>query len=137
MGKILTARNMNKCIGCYSCMLACARLVHRSFSLQKSCIQIRTRGGLQSKLVADICRGCSQPACAEACRIRALVPREGGGVKLNARKCIGCGDCVEACPVKTIRLDEETRLPLICKHCGICAKFCPHGILSLEVSPHA
>jgi Pyruvate/2-oxoacid:ferredoxin oxidoreductase delta subunit len=28
--------------------------------------------------------------------------------------------------------DEETKNPIICKHCGICTKFCPHECLTLE-----
>ncbi|RYD06451.1 hypothetical protein N752_03755 [Desulforamulus aquiferis] len=42
MAKILNAKYMAKCIGCYSCMLACARTIRRSFSLSKSAIKIHT-----------------------------------------------------------------------------------------------
>ena len=45
MPKILTAPRMARCIGCDSCMLACARMVYKSLSPYKSAIQIRSRGG--------------------------------------------------------------------------------------------
>lgn len=131
--KILQAPGMNRCIACYSCMLACARTVYKSFSPRQSAIQIRTQGGLQSKLVADICRGCLDAPCAEACRVEALLPRKGGGVKFNPAKCTGCRACVEACVVKTIHFDEQREKPIICIQCGTCTRFCPHGVLTMEV----
>lgn len=132
MAKVLKAKNMSQCIGCYSCMLACARLVHKSLSVRKSAIQIRTRGGLQSRLAAVVCTACHQPACADACRFEALTPRKGGGVIFHKDLCIGCGLCTEACTARAITMDEDTHWPIVCIHCGICTRYCPHQLLSLE-----
>lgn len=134
MAKILNAKYMAKCIGCYSCMLACARTVHKSFSLNKSAIKVHTAGGLQSRFLADICRGCEDPACARACRCGALLPRKGGGVRFIPDKCMGCQDCVDACVVKTITFDKATNKPIICIQCGTCTRFCPHQVITMEVS---
>lgn len=131
MSRVLIAPDLGRCIGCYSCMLACAREVMKSFSPQYAALRIRTRGGLQSKLTADICRACKNPPCAEACGYKALVPREGGGVKLVPEKCTGCGDCIPACPVGYIQMNPRTEKIIMCIHCGICAKYCPHGVLKL------
>ena len=46
MPKVLTAPAMSRCIGCYSCMLACARLNYASYSPRHAALQIRTQGGL-------------------------------------------------------------------------------------------
>lgn len=134
MAKIITAPDMGRCIGCYSCMLACSREVGKSFSPQYAALRIITRGGLQSKLTADICRACASPPCAESCSMNALIPRKGGGVKLIEEKCSGCGDCLSACPVKYIRINPSTNKIIMCIHCGICVKYCPHEVLALAES---
>lgn len=136
-GKILQAKGMNRCIGCYSCMLACARVVHKSFSPRYSAIQIRTRGGLQSRLVADICRGCLEAPCAAACTAEAILPRPGGGVRFSRKKCVGCGACAKKCVVQVIYFDERDCRPVVCIQCGICLRFCPHEVLSMEVREDA
>jgi len=135
MPRILRADQMKKCIGYYSCMLACARTVHRDFSPFKSAIQIRSVGGLQSRLVADICRGCKEPPCAAACNCGALTPRPGGGVRFNKEKCLSCGKCVNACIIGVLRFDREENRPIVCVQCGSCIRYCPHEVLSMEEAP--
>ncbi|MGB9887388.1 MAG: 4Fe-4S binding protein [Moorellales bacterium] len=132
MPKVLTAAQMGKCIGCYSCVLACAREVMRDFSPAAAAISIKTRGGYQTKFTADLCRACAEPPCAAACRYQALVPREGGGARLLPEKCVGCGECAQACPINYLRLRPDTRRPIMCRHCGVCVRFCPHGVLELK-----
>lgn len=131
--RLLRAPRMNRCIGCYCCMLACARHVYQDYSPQNSNIQIRTRGGLQSKLVANICHGCHEPRCATFCPTGAIQPRPGGGITYNPKDCIACGKCAEGCIIGYITLDANNR-PRICKQCGICTQFCPHDCLEMEVT---
>ena len=131
MPKVLTAPAMSRCIGCYSCMLACARLNYASYSPRHAALQIRTQGGLQGRLGADICRACREPACAEACPPGALTRRKGGGVQLHEEECIGCQACVRACPLQVIYWAESSHTPIICKQCGVCVRYCPHGCLEM------
>lgn len=132
MPKVLQVKDTSKCIGCYNCVLACAREAMGSFSPRSSAIRIRTRGGLQSRMVADICRACRHPECAAVCEQGALLVKPGGGVKFDSEKCNSCGKCVEACPVKYLRLDAEDKKPIICKQCGLCAQSCPYDVLKME-----
>jgi anaerobic carbon-monoxide dehydrogenase iron sulfur subunit len=128
---------LNRCIGCLSCMITCAATNHQDHSILKSAIRIKTSGGLSGKFIATVCQACKDDVpCAEACPADALVKREGGGVLLNKDKCVGCERCVQACTVDAVNFDKETKLPIICKHCGVCVRFCPHGCLKLSEDIH-
>ena len=133
MSKILKADGMKKCIGCFTCMFICAGVNHRNHSLSKSAIKVKTKSGMQSNFVAVVCLACTgEPACYQACPSGALEIRDGGGVIFNQDKCIGCRKCEGACIVGAVNFDDERKLPIICKHCGVCTRFCPHDCLRLE-----
>jgi ferredoxin len=50
--------------------------------------------------------------------------------------CLGCGDCVAACPFEAIRLNPEIGIPEVdeekCTSCGACVKACPRHIIELR-----
>jgi len=141
MQKVLRSKKMSKCLGCFTCMNVCAAFNYRNHSLIKSSIKVRTTGGMSSRYIAIVCIGCKQPACREVCPSDALELREGGGVLLIPEKCIGCRLCETNCVMRAVNFDEETRKPIICRHCGVCASFCPHDCLQMveaeEVSTYA
>ena len=141
MPKILQTMDMHKCLGCFACMSVCSVVNQKNHSIIKSAIKVRTTGGPGSNFVAIVCLGCQEPACVEVCPSDALEKRNGGGVLVKADRCIGCGDCRGACIMRAVNFDDETKKPIICRHCGTCARFCPHGCLQMvdvkEVTVHA
>jgi Fe-S-cluster-containing hydrogenase component 2 len=139
MARVLKSDDMNKCLGCFTCQRVCAGINHKSFSDAESAIKVRTLGGLSSgKFFATHCFACEgERACVTACPAGALTERKGGGALLVDWKCIKCGKCAAACIVKAIHFAGENTLPIICKHCGICAKYCPHQCLKMEERPNA
>ena len=137
MPKILKPREMNKCLGCFSCMSACSFNYRKDHSLVKSAIRVHTVGGLAGSFIAIVCLGCKEPACMEVCPSNALEPRPGGGVLVKEDKCIGCRKCESACIMQAINFDEETNTPIICRHCGVCTRFCPHDCLQMIESKEA
>ncbi len=128
--KTLTTPRMERCIGCNSCSLACARLVHKRLSWMAAGIRISSSGGLSTGFEARTCLACSPAPCSEVCPTGAFAPRKGGGVIVKKNLCIRCGDCADACPVDAIYLDN-TGEPFVCIHCGRCVPFCPHDCLEL------
>jgi Pyruvate/2-oxoacid:ferredoxin oxidoreductase delta subunit/DNA-binding Lrp family transcriptional regulator len=54
--------------------------------------------------------------------------------RIDQDKCIGCGTCVERCPVDAIELNEDDKAERNadwCIGCGICAHFCPESAITL------
>lgn len=127
----LSVVDTERCVGCQSCMFACVRRQNEA-GLAKSCISVKSAGGMERGFVVVVCRACEEPPCAKVCPTKALSLRKGGGVILNPKKCIGCHYCQKACLINAIFWDEETNKPMICAHCSICTKYCPHGVLKIE-----
>ena len=48
---------------------------------------------------------------------------------IDKNECIGCGACVEQCPVDTIYMEEsKAEINMShCIHCGVCHGVCPEG----------
>lgn len=52
--------------------------------------------------------------------------------KLDKTKCTGCGICVEACPMGSIKADAPGVVDGICIKCCGCEKKCPEGALYFD-----
>ena len=54
---------------------------------------------------------------------------------VDKKKCIGCGTCVQLCPVGAIRFDQNGQAqidPKICIKCGTCQATCPVEAIKIE-----
>lgn len=55
---------------------------------------------------------------------------------IDREKCVGCGACVEHCPLDTLRLDEEKKAYIAygddCMTCYICERVCPSGAVNVH-----
>ena len=129
--KKLTAPKIERCIGCHSCSLACARLVHKMISWDTAGIRIKSSGGLTTGFTATHCLSCDPAPCAAACPTGAFSQRKGGGVIVKKKLCINCGNCVPACPIDAVFQDPAGAV-FVCIHCGRCVDFCPHNCLEME-----
>lgn len=131
MVKRLAIQDNERCVGCQSCMFACARRPGMG-GLTGTSLWIRSAGGIRKGFVVIVCRACPDPPCVRVCPTDALVLRPGGGVRLKSELCIGCRNCAEACSYGAVLWDNERIKPLICVHCGYCASYCPYDVLEME-----
>jgi anaerobic carbon-monoxide dehydrogenase iron sulfur subunit len=131
MAKRLAVVDVDRCVGCQSCMFACARRLGNG-GLEGSCIHVHSAGGMRKGFVVVVCRACPDPSCDRVCPTDALVRRTGGGVRVKNDLCIGCGNCVEACPFGAVFWDDTQNKPIICIHCGYCVGYCPYDVLVIE-----
>jgi len=126
----LAVVDVERCVDCLSCALACARRFGEG-GLARSAIAVRSAGGVERGLVVVVCRACPDPPCLHACPVGAI-EKAPVGVRVVPERCIGCRACVGACAIGAVQWDEEGGKPVICVHCGLCARFCPYGVLALE-----
>ena len=58
--------------------------------------------------------------------------------RIDTELCVGCGICVESCPMDVIRMDDETKKAVIkypadCQLCELCKIDCPEN--AIYISP--
>ncbi len=152
-----------RCTGCRACELACFTVHSRrdnpvgktvgtvTVPVTPRLYLTRFEGGC----MPIQCKHCEDAPCLNACAKKAIVRRD-HQVIVDAEKCIGCKDCMQACPFGAIALlpvsrngkvvaqvGGETRVYASkCDLCeGIpegpaCVRVCPHEALRL-VDPEA
>ena len=126
MEKVLII-DMNKCVGCGSCMLACSLANYGEFNPRKSRIQIHKNEN-HSIATPIICEQCEKAPCVETCPTAAIARDPVNElVKIDPDTCIGCGKCIDVCPDCGIVIDYERNIAIICNLCEgdpECAKVC-------------
>lgn len=127
----------SRCIGCNACVAACAECdTHAGVSM----IHLETiKRGESTQTTPVICMHCEEPACAAVCPADAIKRTADGVVQSSLKpRCIGCTNCVYACPFGVPKYDAEIDQMMKCDMCydrtsvglkPMCATVCPSGAL--------
>lgn len=98
----------------------------------------KVNGKLRMDFLPMTCRHCSNAPCITACPEEAIGRREDGTVAISAELCIGCLECLSACPFGAPQYNEERGIMEKCNLClprlekGLppaCAQTCPAGAI--------
>ena len=149
----------SKCIGCKACQVACSQwnelsddigtnvgvydnprdLSDRSWTLMRFS-EVETAGNLEWLIRKDGCMHCADAGCLKACPAPgAIVQYANGIVDFNQDACIGCGNCVTACPFDVPRISKKDNKAYKCTLCSdrvsvglgpACVKACPTGAIA-------
>lgn len=93
--------DLQRCIGCYGCMIACKAEHFLPPGIFWSRVLIKEYGKYPSvvkTVVPVLCNHCQDAACVNVCPTGATTKREDGIVTVDYNKCIGCRYCMMACP---------------------------------------
>ena len=138
--------DVDKCVGCGACVVACMDQHDRMFDHPEGeapnrrviTAEIGSYPDASIRYASVACMHCADPACVMGCPTGALYKDpETGAVLANKALCIGCHSCALACPFGVPRYDLEDKV-LKCDQChgrtecGLlpaCVKICQTGAL--------
>lgn len=127
----------SRCIGCNACVEACAECdTHPGVSM----IHLETiQRGDSVQTAPVVCMHCEEPACAMVCPADAIKRTPDGVVQSSLKpRCIGCTNCVYACPFGVPKYDVAIDQMMKCDMCydrtsigkkPMCATVCPSQAL--------
>lgn len=104
--------DLNRCIGCYACMLACKQEHFLPPAVFWARVLIGETGkypAVQKQMYPVLCNHCKDAACVEVCPTGATIKRVDGIVIIDYDKCVGCRYCMMACPYqqRTFYSDDQ------------------------------
>jgi len=147
MGKVIMV-NIEKCLACKSCEIACAVAHSKSRVLEEA---IAERPTPQRRVTVEAsgqfavplqCRHCEDAPCISVCPTAAIHrPEADGPVLIEQDRCIGCKFCLMVCPFGVIDVSTDGKVMLKCDLCiertksgqePACVEACPTGALTLS-----
>lgn len=133
MAKLGFYYNMNTCVGCGACQLACKD----AHGLKPGEFYRRIRMQ-QEGPYSGSCNHCQEAACVSACPTGAMYKAKDGTTRHDDGKCIGCGACMWNCPYGAVSFSRTRGVTQKCDSCAArreqglepyCTAACPTGSL--------
>src|SRR5436305_8977931 len=107
-GVNLLVMDMDLCIRCGNCSLAChkvhgqSRLLRRGIHIERP-VKVGS-DAMQHVLSPSVCMHCKDPECLTGCPTGAIFRDPKGQVDIDPKTCIGCFDCATQCPYNAISM---------------------------------
>jgi len=115
-GANVLVMDMDLCVRCGNCSLAChkvhgqSRLLRRGIQIERP-VRIGSKR-LQHALVPQVCMHCKDPECLTGCPTGSIFRAPEGHVDIDQHTCIGCFDCATQCPYDAISMVPRKAEPV-------------------------
>ena len=93
--------DLKKCIGCHTCTIACKVENGTRPGIFWNLVvdqEIGTYPSVRRQFIPRPCMHCENPPCVDVCPTGASYQRADGLVLIDGKKCLGCRQCMLACP---------------------------------------
>ncbi|MEE8716380.1 MAG: 4Fe-4S dicluster domain-containing protein [Coriobacteriales bacterium] len=113
--------DLNRCIGCFACDIACKTAHDVDLGVYWSRVvtvgPTGTFPDIEEYWLPTMCQQCVNAPCIEVCPTGASYRDDGGVVLIDEQTCIGCQLCVTACPygVRSYNSDKA-----VVEKCNLC-----------------
>lgn len=113
--------NVGRCLGCFGCVVACKNWhgIKAAVGGRRNLVDF-VEGefpAINRWIFSVSCMQCDDAPCVPVCPEDAHIRRKDGILTINVEKCIGCGECVEACPYQARYINPETEKADGCNFC--------------------
>ena len=117
----------SRCIKCWACEIACKQWNQIPAGTIKRRWLVEVDTGVfpdaNRMFISTACNHCENPACVERCPTGAMTKREEDGlVVFDQEVCIGCQQCLAACPFEVPVYDPESGKISKCDGCAVCGR---------------
>jgi Fe-S-cluster-containing dehydrogenase component len=102
----------NDCMGCHACEVAC-KMEHK-LGVGPRLIRVIEKS---PEFIPVYCHHCAKAPCIESCPEKAIYRNNKGLVLIDEEKCIGCRECLEACPFGAMQFSDDKECAVKCDLC--------------------
>jgi len=135
MEKISLVFDKKNCMGCHACEVACKQ--EHGLGVGPRLVQVLEES---PDYVPIYCHHCAKAPCRDVCPVEAIARNEQGIVLIDNDLCIGCRECLEACPFGAMQFDDRLEVAVKCDLClhrlaenkqPACISVCPTACITL------
>lgn len=137
MKKISFVFRKSDCMGCHACEVACKQ--EHGLGVGPRLVRVIEKAPDFSPVY---CRHCAKPPCKDACPVGAISRNGQGIVLIDKEACIGCRECIQACPFGAMQFEDGNEVAVKCDLCvdrildnkkPACVSVCPTRCIRFEL----